>query len=300
MRRMLDWWQRWCELRTRARAVLSMNQRNLRFIYPYNPRRHFPLADDKLRTKELMREVGVPVPATYRTYSYFYELQHLESDLSAHADFVIKPSKGSGGGGIVVIAGRQGPYWAGPGGRRYAVDALRKHISDVIFGVYSFDLADSAIVEERVRQHAEMSVLSPFGLADVRVILFQDEPMSAMTRVPTRASDGRANLHQGAVGIGIDLATGITAHAILHNEPVETHPDTGEPLLGRALPFWDEVLRVARLAGRAVPLKYLGVDISISPTGPVLLEINVRPGLQIQNANLAGLRARLEAWEGAQ
>jgi alpha-L-glutamate ligase-like protein len=286
-------------MRTHARAVLTMNQRNLRFIYPYNPRRYFPLADDKLRTKEIMQQIGVRVPATYQTYGYFYELQNLERDLAAHEDFVIKPSKGSGGGGIVVIAGRQGAYWVGPSGKRFGVGELRKHICDIIFGVYSFDLADRVIIEERVRQHAEISALSPFGLADVRVILFQDEPMFAMTRVPTRASDGRANLHQGALGIGIDLATGMTMHAILHNEPVKTHPDTGETLLGRTLPYWDGILRIARLAGQAVPLKYLGVDISIAETGPVLLEINVRPGLQIQNANLAGLRARLEAREPA-
>lgn len=298
-RSVLDWWRRWRELRDRTRAVLSMNQRNLCFIYPYNPRRHFPLADDKLRTKELMRDVGVPVPATYQTYSYFYELQNLERDLAAHTDFVIKPSQGSGGGGIVVIAGREGAHWVGPSGRKYGIGALRKHISDIIFGVYSFDLADRVIIEERVQQHAEMTMLSPFGLADVRVILFQDQPMSAMTRVPTRASEGRANLHQGALGIGIDLESGQTTHAILHNEPVKTHPDTGEALLGRTLPYWNEILGVARLAGQAVPLKYLGVDISISPTGPMLLEINVRPGLQIQNANLAGLRTRLEALEQA-
>lgn len=295
----LNWWRQWGEMRTHARAVLTMNQRNLRFIYPYNPRRYFPLADDKLRTKEIMQQIGVRVPATYQTYGYFYELQNLERDLAAHEDFVIKPSKGSGGGGIVVIAGRQGAYWVGPSGKRFGVGELRKHICDIIFGVYSFDLADRVIIEERVRQHAEISALSPFGLADVRVILFQDEPMFAMTRVPTRASDGRANLHQGALGIGIDLATGMTMHAILHNEPVKTHPDTGETLLGRTLPYWDGILRIARLAGQAVPLKYLGVDISIAETGPVLLEINVRPGLQIQNANLAGLRARLEAREPA-
>ncbi len=298
-RSVLDWWQRWRELRARTRQVLTMNQRNLRFIYPYNPRRHFPLADDKLRTKELMREVGVPVPATYQAYNYFYELQHLERDLDAHADFVIKPSQGSGGGGIVVVAGREGPHWVGPSGKKFHLGELRKHISDIIFGVYSFDMADRVIIEERVRQHPEMALLSPFGLADVRVILFKDEPMFAMTRVPTRASDGRANLHQGALGIGIDLGSGKTTHAILHNQPVKTHPDTGEVLLGRTLPYWDEILRIARLAGQAVPLKYLGVDISIAQTGPVLLEINVRPGLQIQNANLAGLRARLEAREQA-
>ena len=288
-------WHQWRLLRKHARAVLGMNQRNLHCIYPHNPRRHFPLADDKLRTKTLLQTAGVPVPVTYRVYRYFYELSDLKSDLLKYNDFVIKPARGSGGGGIVVIAGRDGDDWLGPGGRRYTLDELRKQISDIIFGVYSFDLSDAAVIEERVLQHAQMTILSPFGLADVRVILLQNQPVLAMSRIPTRASDGRANLHQGAVGLGIDLETGRTTHAILKNEPLRAHPDTGEALIDRVIPHWPEIMHIARRAAAAVPLKYLGVDIGVSDHGPVLIEINVRPGLQIQNANLVGLRGRMRA-----
>lgn len=284
----------WMRVRERARDVLGMNQRNLDYIYPNNARKDFPAADDKILTKEIMRRVGVPTPATYRIYSYFYELRDLEKDLSPHREFVIKPAQGGGGGGIMVIAGRGEQDWTGVNGRTHTLQEFKKHISDIIFGVYSFDLSDRALVEERIIQHEEMDFLSPLGLADVRVILYRDEPVLSMTRIPTRSSTGRANLHQGAVGAGIELSTGRTVHAILHGEPVASHPDTGVRLLGRTIPFWERVLATARQAAKAVPLKYLGVDISITPAGPVLLEINVRPGLEIQNANLTGLRAILE------
>jgi alpha-L-glutamate ligase-like protein len=234
------------------------------------------------------------MPETYKIYSNFFELLELEEDLAPYRDFVIKPSQGSGGGGIIVVAGREGQGWKSIGGKGYTLTDLKKHLSDIIFGVYSFDLTDRALVEARVVQHEEMSMLSPFGLADVRVILYRDEPVLAMTRIPTKASEGRANLHQGAVGAGIDLATGRTIHAALDGAPADRHPDTGEPLIGRRIPFWDEVVDVSRRAAKAVPLKYLGADISISQAGPVLLELNVRPGLEIQNANLRGLRSELE------
>ncbi|HEY0719986.1 MAG TPA: sugar-transfer associated ATP-grasp domain-containing protein [Gammaproteobacteria bacterium] len=295
VRKLFELWKDWQEIRSRAANVLAMNQRNLNFIYPHNPRRHFPLADDKLLTKELMVKAGVPVPATYASYSSFYELRNLEQELSGYGDFVIKPSKGSGGGGIIVITSRQGSNWIGPSGKRYSITELRKHISDIIFGVYSFDLSDRVIIEERVQQNEEMTQLSPTGLADVRVILFNHHPVLSMTRIPTLASQGRANLHQGAIGIGINMESGTTTHAILNNEPITAHPDTGLALIGRQIPYWSDILRISRLAAEAVPLKYLGVDISISKKGPVLLEINVRPGLQIQNANLTGLRHRLES-----
>ncbi len=275
--------------RERAATVLSMNRRNLHYIYTRNERKHFPLADDKLLAKEVLVAAGVRMPETYRTYSYFYELRGLEQDLAPYHDFVIKPAQGSGGSGIIVIVGRSGRDWLGISGKIYTLYDLKKHISDIIFGVYSFDLGDRAIIESRITQHPEMEVLSPLGLADVRVIMCDDVPVMSMTRIPTRQSEGKANLHQGALGVAIDLASGVTTHARFLGQPVATHPDTGIPLIGRTLPFWPEIIALAKLAARAVPLKYLGVDISIAPDGPQLLEINVRPGLEIQNVNERGM-----------
>ena len=275
--------------RERASTVLSMNRRNLHYIYTRNQRKHFPLADDKLLAKEILVAAGVRMPETYLTYSYFYELRNLERELGAYHDFVIKPAQGSGGNGIIVIVGRSGGDWLGISGKIYTLYDLQKHISDIIFGIYSFDLGDRAIIESRITQHAEMQELSPLGLADVRVIMCDDTPVMSMTRIPTRQSDGKANLHQGAIGVAIDIATGITTHGRFLGQSADKHPDSGIHLIGRTLPYWPEIIELAQLAARSVPLKYLGVDISISPDGPQLLEINVRPGLEIQNVNDRGM-----------
>lgn len=283
------------DMRERAATVLSMNRRNLHYVYTRNQRKHFPLADNKLLAKETLIAAGVRMPETYRTYSYYYELRHLERDLNVLQDFVVKPAQGSGGNGIIVIVGRSGRDWVGISGKIYTLSDLQKHISDIIFGIYSFDLGDQAIIESRITQHAEMQELSPLGLADVRVIMCDDMPVMSMTRVPTRQSDGRANLHQGAIGVAIDIASGVTTHARFLGQSVEQHPDSGIFLIGRTLPFWPEVVELARRAARAVPLKYLGVDISIGPDGPQLLEINVRPGLEIQNVNERGMLSILQA-----
>jgi hypothetical protein len=150
------------------------------------------------------------------------------------------------------------------------------------------------VVEERLIQHPDIIELSPLGLADVRVILFQNEPTLAMIRIATQKSDGKANLHKGGIGIGIDLESGRTNHAIIEGQQITAHPDSGISLLEIAIPHWEEILRISRLAAEAVPLKYLGVDIALTERGPVLLEINVRPGLAIQNANQRGLKKILE------
>lgn len=278
-----------------AGQVLSMNQRNLSYIYAHNRRRDFPLADDKLRTKELMIKAGVPVPKTFASFCNFFELNRLEQALDEHREFVIKPAQGRGGGGIIVIVDRTPRHWIGINGTRYTLEEFKKHLADIIFGVYSLDRQDVAVIEERICQHPTMTRYSPYGLADIRVILFHDQPVLAMSRIPTRESGGRANIHQGALGVGIDLETGRMTHAVCKGRPRRHHPDSEERLVGGTIPHWDEVVRLSRRAAEALPMKYLGVDISLTENGPVLLEVNVRPGLEIQNANKGGLRPLLEA-----
>jgi alpha-L-glutamate ligase-like protein len=287
--------QRWRMMRDAAGGVLAMNRRNLGYVYPHNARCDFPLANDKLLCKQTLAPLGVPLAKTHYSYRYFYELRNLDAELRALEEFVIKPSNGSAGNGIVVIVGREGDEWLGISGKRYTIEALRRHISDIIFGVYSFDNNDAAIIEERVIQHPHINALFDRGLADVRIIMFRDEPVMTMSRLPTLASDGKANLHQGAVGMGLDLESGCCTQAMLAGVAVTHHPDSGAGLLGVTIPFWQEILRHSRAIAKAVPLKYLGVDIAIGEQGPVLLEINARPGLEIQNVNRRAMRPLLEA-----
>jgi alpha-L-glutamate ligase-like protein len=130
----------------------------------------------------------------------------------------------------------------------------------------------------------------------VRVILYRNEPAMAMLRLPTHESGGRANLHQGGIGTGVDLETGITHHAVLHNRAVTMHPDTRRPVVGMRVPAWHDILDLARRVAAAVGLGYIGVDVVVDEKqGPLLLEANARPGLAIQIANGQGLRPRLEA-----
>lgn len=276
--------------------VLSMNQRNLNYIYPNNQREDYPLADNKLITKQLLEHEGVALPETYKVYGYFYELKKLASDLAEHNDFVIKPAMGSGGGGIVVISGRDknNQDFLAIDGTPYSIEDLRKHISDIIFGIYSFGLHDEAIIEARIQQHPDIDLISPYGLADVRIIFCQHEPILAMIRLATKESHGTANLHQGAVGVGINIEVGVTQHATQEGKSITTHPDSGVPLIGVILPCWGDVMDVGIRIARKSPLKYIGIDIAISTDGPRLLEINVRPGIEIQNANDCGMRVILE------
>lgn len=290
----MNWWQRLKAMRTNEAGILSINRRNLHYVYPHNARRDFPLADNKLKLKEFLANSDIPLPKTLASFSYFYELRNLQSLLAEHEDFVIKPASGRGGGGIIVIKEKSDHGWLNMGGKLYTLTDIRTHISDIIFGVHSFSLADQAIVEQRILQHPNVSQLSPSGLADVRVILLEDQPALCMIRIATKDSNGTANLHQGALGVGIDWESGKTTHASQHGQSITKHPDTGTALIGVSLPHWQQIRDIALKVARTVPLKYLGIDIAIGETSPFLLEINARPGIEIQNVNQIGLRHILE------
>lgn len=291
---MFNWVRSILEIQKRASTVLSINNRNLGFVYPSNKRLHFPLANNKLLCKQILIEVGVAVPETHYSYSSFYELHNLDDDLSTLDEFVIKPANGSAGNGIVVITRKTDQGWYSAGDRYFTASDLKKHISDIIFGVFSHDMMDVAIIEQRIIQHDLINDICDLGLSDIRIILYKDQPVMAMSRIPTSASDGKANLHQGAIGLGIDIKTGITNHAIKDSQTIDQHPDSEKSLIGVKIPFWNKVIDMSVIAAEAVPLKYLGVDIAITNQGPVMIEINARPGIEIQNANNTPMRDRLE------
>lgn len=117
----------------------------------------------------------------------------------------------------------------------------------------------------------------------------------AMLRLPTRASNGKANLHRGAIGAGIEISSGLTLSAVQGARVIDRHPDTGRPVRGIQVPYWEQMLLTAASLTEIVGLGYLGVDFLIDrKRGPLLLELNARPGLSIQIANRCGLKKRLE------
>jgi alpha-L-glutamate ligase-like protein len=276
-------------------GILGMNRRNAACILDYNPRKLYPVVDDKLKMRDLCLRIGVPTPEIYGVLAWNAHLRHLAAFLDALSDFVIKPARGSGGRGILVVVGRDGDYFLRHNQDRLGLEQVRQHVSDILSGMYSLGgRPDRALLQQRVILHPAFQGIAYKGIPDVRVVVYRNEPAMAMLRLPTRASNGRANLHQGGIGAGIDLASGVTHHAVQRNRFVEVHPDTGVAVVGQHVPYWDDVLEMARGVAAAVGLGYIGVDIVVDArAGPMLLEANARPGLAIQIANARGLVPRL-------
>ncbi len=272
-----------------------MNQRNARCIMKWNPRRHFATVDDKLQMHALCARLGVPTPAILEVIEQHSQLRRLPGIIGRVTDFVVKPNHGAGGRGVLIVSSSMDGSCRGHDGRPLRADDLRCHVAEILSGLYSIGgRPDRALLQERVCIHPVFDGLAFQGTPDIRVIVYRGIPLMAMLRLPTRASGGRANLHQGGIGAGIDLASGWTFHAIQHNRTIDEHPDTGLALVGIQIPEWDRILDLSRRVAGALELGYIGLDIVLDAAeGPLLLEANARPGLAIQNANNRGLLGRL-------
>lgn len=274
--------------------VLGMNRRNAH-IAAVNSRAALDLVDDKRETKLRLRAVGVPVPPTLAFVRDARDVRDLlEAGLTDA--WVCKPNRSRGGMGILLAVDRHAEGgWTSAGGSHISEADLQTHLRRILDGEFSLGGRDAALFEPLLTPHPDLAALAPAGLPDARVLCDGPEPVAAMLRLPTEESDGRANLHAGGVGAAIDLATGRLTGGLVDRDLVEVHPDTEQRLDEIVVPYWDEVLTAASRCAAATGLQYVGADVVIDDLrGPLVLEVNGRPGLEIQNVIGEGLRRMTE------
>lgn len=280
--------------------ILGMNAR-VQIYTSQNSKKAKSYGFSKLRSKAFLAKHGVQVAQLYARITSQEELRSFDwHDISG--TFAVKPASGSAGKGIIVIKGKiDHDTWEDIGGEQYTEDELDLHVRDILDGQYStWGSHHMAIIEERVPIHPDLEPYVRLGTPDVRVIVYRRIPVMAMIRLPTESSRGRANLDQGAIGLGIDMGTGRTTYGVSGKKKIITYlPHSNEPVSGILIPYWFDVLKTAIRAANATGLTYMGADIFIHPEkGPMVAEVNAFPGLSIQLANQAGLRQRLERIEG--
>lgn len=279
----------------KSQGVLGINARNLDYIFECNRRRFYPLVDNKLETKRLSAEADISHPETYAVIEYQDQVRRFKEIIGNRHDFVIKPAHGSGGSGVLVIVNRVDDEFIKGSGHSCDLGDIEYYLNNVLSGLYSLGGGtDKAIIEYRVKSTGAFAPISYQGVPDVRIIVYKGVPTMAMLRLPTRQSDGKANLHVGGIGVGISIHQGKTTHGTQKGRFIENHPDTRVCLRGIDIPYWDEILYISSQFDKMLGLGYIGVDMVIDETyGPMLLEVNARPGIAIQIANKTGLQGRL-------
>ena len=279
----------------KERGIMGMNKRNHSYIGRYNDRSLYPLVDDKLKTKFIAQQAGATVPDLIGVIDSQGSVKKIHDMVKDWPGFVIKPAQGSGGKGILVIIKHKDGIYVKPSGVEINKQDVERHITNTLAGLFSLGgKNDVAMVENLIQFDNVFDGFSFEGVPDVRVIVFKGYPVMAMMRCSTSASDGKANLHQGAVGVGIDIASGKAVRAVQFNQPIEHHPDTDRLLSELQVPNWKKLLTLAASAWEMTGLGYMGTDMVLDKVkGPMVLELNARPGLAIQIANGCGLLPRL-------
>ncbi len=281
------------------KGILGINARNLLYIRPYNSKKAIKMADDKIKTKQFLSAREIPVPKLYGIIRDAEELQKFDFN-SLPNNFVIKPNNGYGGEGIIPIVSKKEGSFITASHKELSETDIKDHINDILDGRFSIsNIGDTAFFEQLIIPDDVLGKFSYAGLPDIRVVVHNLIPVMAMLRLPTKESNGKANLHLGAAGVGIDIAKGEATSIAYKNKIVEELPEGKGKIRGLKIPFWDQILLIASKVQLITNLGYMAVDISIDRhSGPVLLEINARAGLAVQIANLAPLRKRLERIEG--
>lgn len=277
-----------------------MNARTLEYIGKHNSQAGTRLANNKLATKRALQKAGLATPRLFAIIRNRSELKSFRYT-KLPSSFVLKPNSASGGGGIIVIFGRNKKgNWVKADKAEIFIPELKNQVIDILDGSFSkSNVPDVAFFEQRVRVHPDLKPYSVKGVPDIRVLVYNLVPVMAMLRLPTAESSGRSNLHAGGICVGIDLSLGITTTAIQRSHYIDTLPNSRVGLSGIRLPYWDEILLLAIRTAQATGLEYVGVDIALDrEDGPMVLEINARPGLDIQLANSAPLKSRLLRVEG--
>ena len=293
-------WERYTSpFKLASLGIMGMNQRNVNYIGRYNPRKLYPLVDNKLKTKHIAVGAGVTVPKLIGTIQHQHEVGKIAAMVKEWSGFCIKPARGSGGKGILVIMRQENGLFYKPNGSSCTASDLERHISNILAGLFSLGgKPDFVLVEDLIHFDNVFDGYSFEGVPDTRVIIFKGFPVMSMMRLSTASSDGKANLHQGAVGVGICLRTGRALRAVQYNQPIRYHPDTSKDLFDLEVPHWMKLLNLAASCYEMSGLGYIGTDMVLDKLrGPMLLELNARPGLSIQIANAAGLLPRLRQIE---
>lgn len=278
------------------RNVMGINKRNIELVKPQSDRELMALVDDKIKTKDILKSAKISFAEIYEVCTSFFEIDKFIKLMSKEKTFVLKPSRGYGGNGIEIIKNVENDKWYLSGDRVWNELEQNDYVREILYGVYSMgDFSDVAFTEELIYAHNDISIFAEDGLPDIRVIVHNGKAIAAMIRVPTKESQGKANLHAGGFAVAVDIKNGNLLDGWFKEKKITIHPESGIVLSEYKIPYWNEIISISNNLNNFFPLKYMGVDFTVDRNkGPLILELNARPGLEIQNVLGKGMLPLLD------
>ncbi len=275
-------------------------EENVRLWSLLAPEKYRGLYDNKLVFNRFFGSLGFPLAEVHGVYDpvfgYTIDGGRLKDapDLDAWLrtsgvqEFVFKPLEGAEGHKVLVFVGRADGDPGKPvalDGDVYDAERLVAHAKEDAALKAGNPGADtrSYLIEERIRQHPELTALIGPTLCCVRVqtiVTLEGEPKIIAAVFKLQANPvGVDHLIHNAVGAWVDLDSGALGRGRTRGDLdyVSALPGAETSFVGFQLPYWPELKDLALRAAAAFPwVRSVGWDIAISERGPVLVEGNER------------------------
>jgi hypothetical protein len=197
-------------------------------------------------------------------------------------DLFVKPLIGCGGKGA--------ERWDRVGHRRWSDGSCELEGQQLIDRLRT--RGRPLVVQKRVLAHPSLLPLTSGALPTVRLLTCLDEQnrpeaVAAVFRMSVGANRTVDNFHAGGVACAVSLGEGELGIASDLGADARLgwcvdHPTTGARISGTLLPYWDQVKSLGLRAHDAFNDRVLiGWDIAISDDGPIIIEGNRGPDLDI-------------------
>jgi putative polysaccharide biosynthesis protein len=175
-----------------------------------------------------------------------------------------------------------------------------KNQDPVTYGTFLDDLVGETpyLLQRIVNNHSAIADLCS-ATATVRIVsMVRQEDVFfplAVIKLPGAGNIADAFWRPGNVCCNVDPSNGQILNITSSDGPIlvrnKTHPESGRDLIGEFLPDWDELIEISTRAARLFsPVRYQSLDVALSDTGPVVIEINTGGGFDLpQNASGVGM-----------
>ena len=258
-------------------------------LFALNPAVYQKVSQHKVTEKATLMLFGVPTPAFIGFFHRFRggdrqngplrnaaDLQRL---LQTHAGqrICFKAVEGFGGRSFAALdVSADGSTLHHPiSGQRWSVSEWANEL---------LQAPDGWLLEEFLAQHPALAAINASSVNTLRIWVLEQHgefrSHHAILRIG-RAGSQVDNTTSGGFACPIDMTSGqLQAGLDLRwpHQPITHHPDSGIELVGRTIPFWSEALALGAKALSVFPeMRFAGLDVAITPTGPVMIELNVFP-----------------------
>ncbi len=233
------------------------------------------MTDDKFAVERRLAEHNLPVVQTViRIREGAVEHVAGTDDASGH-DLIVKPNLLWAGASVSLYTCAGGASWLAEEGQTMDLSSLATHIAAI-------HPTGEWLVQICARNHDDLRDLAAKAVSSVRLITGrwpngEVEPIQGFLRIPARGEIAD-NYSLGGLAAALDFETGMlgkaSAKGIL-SPRYEKLPDSKIRVAGRMVPYWHELIEIAKRAANTIPgIVFIGWDFAITNDGPLLIEAN--------------------------